>query len=142
MVRLTPREREVLIELCRPLLERARFHEPAATREIARKLFVTEAAVKQHLLRMYEKLDIPEGSNRRSALANIALEKGILTTSELADSADEPRPQSLAPGDALAEGRALFTKRAWQAAFERLSAADAGGGLGDPADLAKLGEAA
>jgi hypothetical protein len=38
MIRLTRREREVLVELCRPILERASFHEPAPTRDIARAL--------------------------------------------------------------------------------------------------------
>ena len=31
---------------------------------------VTEAAVKQHLLRLYQKFRIPEGPNRRTRLAN------------------------------------------------------------------------
>ena len=52
---LTRREREVLVELCRPRGRGAAFTEPAATREIAAALFVTEAAVKQHLLRLYDK---------------------------------------------------------------------------------------
>ncbi len=142
MVRLTRREREVLVELCRPLLERASFHEPAPTRDIARALFVTETAVKQHLLRMYEKLDVPESGSRRRALANAALEQRILSASELG-AADDARPAS--PGsdvDALAAGRAAFAERRWEDAYARLAEADARGELAAPADLAALGEAA
>src|SRR5215212_7275798 len=46
---LTGRERDVLVALCRPLLTRDMFTEPASTRAIADELTVTEAAVKQHL---------------------------------------------------------------------------------------------
>src|SRR5512140_2838980 len=121
MIRLTRREREVLVELCRPLLESATFREPAATRDIAKTLFVSEAAVKQHLLRMYEKLDVPEDGNRRLALANLAFERGILTMAEVGGD-EAPRPD-----DALAEGRAAFTRRAWEVAYRRLADADAAG---------------
>src|SRR5438094_5957673 len=112
MVGLTRREREVLVELCRPLLEQANFHEPAATRDIAKKLFVSEAAVKQHLLRMYDKLDVPEDGNRRLALANVAFERGILTSAEVAGEA----APAARPDDPLAEGRAAFARRAWEVA--------------------------
>src|SRR6185369_15284259 len=106
MVRLTRREREVLVELCRPLLERASFHEPAPTRDIARALFVTETAVKQHLLRMYEKLDVPESGNRRRALANAALEQGILSASELGVADDAPSRPDAAAGAGTGTGTA------------------------------------
>ena len=46
---LTARERDVLVALCRPLLARDMFTEPASTRAIAEELVITEAAVKQHL---------------------------------------------------------------------------------------------
>ncbi|MBV8756328.1 MAG: response regulator transcription factor [Deltaproteobacteria bacterium] len=126
------------MELCRPLLEQANFHEPASTRDIAKKLFVSEAAVKQHLLRMYDKLEVPDDGNRRLALANLAFERGILTSAEVAG---EAAPATRA-GDALAEGRAAFARRAWEVAYTRLADADAAGALVDAADLAALGEAA
>ena len=137
MVRLTRREREVLVELCRPILEQASFHEPAPTRDIAKALFVTETAVKQHLLRMYEKLDVPESGNRRRALANAALEQGILSASELGVAEAAPPPR--APPE---EARAALGARRWEDAYARLAEADARGELTDPADLAALGEAA
>src|SRR5262245_55163101 len=52
--KLTPKEREVLIELCRPVLNGSAFPQPATVREIADRLFVTEAAVKQHLGHLYD----------------------------------------------------------------------------------------
>jgi predicted component of type VI protein secretion system len=90
--KLTHREKEVLVELCRPLLSATPFTQPAQVRDIAAKLFVTEAAVKQHLGHLYDKFgifgedgDVP----RRVRLANAALETG---TVKLADLRDDPPP--------------------------------------------------
>jgi len=81
---LTRREREVLIALCRPLLSGDAFSEPASTREIAEELFVTNAAVKQHLLRLYDKFRIDESDGpRRVRLANDALERGAVSLADL-----------------------------------------------------------
>ena len=55
---LTPRERDVLVALCRPLLARDMFTEPASTRAIADELVITQAAVKQHLANLYDKFGI------------------------------------------------------------------------------------
>jgi hypothetical protein len=75
---LTRRERDVLVALCRPALDQTAFVAPASTREIARELVVTEAAVKQHLLRLYQKFGIPEGTNRRTRLANEVISAGVV----------------------------------------------------------------
>ena len=75
---LTRRERDVLVALCRPALDQTAFVAPASTREIAQELVVTEAAVKQHLLRLYAKFGIPEGSNRRTRLANEVISAGVV----------------------------------------------------------------
>jgi hypothetical protein len=75
---LTRRELEVLNALCRPALQQEAFVAPATAREIADELFVTEAAVKQHLLRLYTKFSIGEGVNRRARLANEVLSAGIV----------------------------------------------------------------
>jgi hypothetical protein len=81
---LTGRERDVLIQLCRPLLSGAVFTEPASSREIAAALFVTEAAVKQHLLRLYEKFGIHgEAEKRRVRLANEAMARNAITRADL-----------------------------------------------------------
>jgi predicted component of type VI protein secretion system len=81
---LTARERDVLVQLCRPLLAGAMFTEPASSREIAAALVVTDAAVKQHLLRLYEKFGIVgDGENRRVRLANEAMARRAITRADL-----------------------------------------------------------
>jgi hypothetical protein len=75
---LTRREQEVLTALCRPALSQAAFVAPATAREIADELVVTEAAVKQHLLRLYSKFRIPEGVGRRARLANEVISSGVV----------------------------------------------------------------
>lgn len=75
---LTRREIDVLTALCRPALTDEAFVTPATARDIARDLVVTEAAVKQHLLRLYQKFRIPEGTNRRTRLANEVIALGIV----------------------------------------------------------------
>jgi pSer/pThr/pTyr-binding forkhead associated (FHA) protein len=75
---LTRREVEVLNALCRPALQQDAFVNPGSAREIAEELVVTEAAVKQHLLRLYQKFRIPEGTNRRTRLANEVIALGVV----------------------------------------------------------------
>jgi hypothetical protein len=74
---LTRRELDVIASLCRPALSEDAFVTPATAREIAADLVVTEAAVKQHLLRLYAKLRIAEGQNRRIRLANEVIALGL-----------------------------------------------------------------
>jgi DNA-binding NarL/FixJ family response regulator len=81
---LTTREREVLALLCRPLLDRDLFTEPATVREIATELVVSEAAVKQHLVNLYAKFGVRDSAvHRRSRLANEAIRRGAITLSEM-----------------------------------------------------------
>lgn len=80
---LTPRERDVLLALFRPALAGEVFAEPASTREMAEKLSVSEAAVKQHLLRLYDKFGILEGDRRRVRLANEALRRGAVNLADV-----------------------------------------------------------
>jgi len=74
---LTRRELDVIASLCKPALADDAFVTPATAREIAADLVVTEAAVKQHLLRLYTKLKIAEGANRRVRLANEVIALGL-----------------------------------------------------------------
>jgi pSer/pThr/pTyr-binding forkhead associated (FHA) protein len=84
---LTTRERDVLVALCRPLLARDMFTEPASTRAIAEELVITQAAVKQHLANLYEKFGVaPADAHRRAALANEALRRGAVSLTELRES--------------------------------------------------------
>ena len=82
---LTRRELDVLISLCRPALSDDAFVNPATAKEIAGDLVVTEAAVKQHLLRLYQKFRVPEGPNRRTRLANEVVAMGLVKPMPLAD---------------------------------------------------------
>ena len=75
---LTRREVEVLSALCRPALQQEAFVAPATAHEVADELVVTEAAVKQHLLRLYQKFRISEGVNRRARLANEVIAAGVV----------------------------------------------------------------
>jgi pSer/pThr/pTyr-binding forkhead associated (FHA) protein len=84
---LTARERDVLVALCRPLLDRDMFTEPASTRTIAAELVITQAAVKQHLANLYDKFGVAGGdAHRRARLANEALRRGAVSLTELQDS--------------------------------------------------------
>ena len=86
--RITPRERDVLVALCRPLLTGDAFTEPASIRTIAAELVVSEAAVKQHLSRLYDKFDLgSEREGRRVRLANAAVARGAVTLGDLRTSA-------------------------------------------------------
>ncbi len=75
---LTRREIEVLTSLCRPALQQDAFVAPATAHDVADELVVTEAAVKQHLLRLYQKFRIVEGANRRTRLANEVISSGVV----------------------------------------------------------------
>ncbi len=76
--RLTGRERDVLVELCRPFSTGGAFSEPATVHEIALALVVTDPAVKHHLANLYDKFEIAEGPRRRARLANAALTTGAV----------------------------------------------------------------
>jgi pSer/pThr/pTyr-binding forkhead associated (FHA) protein len=81
--RLTRREFDVLMVLCRPLVSDDPFPEPVSVRQMAGELFVTEAAVKQHLQNLYDKFAIPAEGDRRVRLANEALRRGAVTIAQL-----------------------------------------------------------
>lgn len=76
--RVTRREEEVLEILCRPALRQEPFLDPPSPGAIATELGVTEAAVKQHLMRLYNKFGIGEGAGRRGRLANHVLAIGLI----------------------------------------------------------------
>jgi FHA domain-containing protein len=83
--RLTPRELDVLLALCRPVVSEDPFAQPATIHRIARELYVTEAAIKQHLHNLYDKFAIPTQGVRRVALANEAIRCGAVSRSMLGD---------------------------------------------------------
>src|SRR5262249_1559491 len=102
--------------------------QPASVNAIAAELVVTDAAVKQHLLHLYDKLRITAGGEpRRVALAREAIRRGLV---------DSPaRAAALPPEARLREGRDAFARREWEHAARLLATAH------DAADLVLLGEA-
>jgi len=86
---LTRRERDVLLALFRPAISSEVFSEPASTREMAARLSISEAAVKQHLAHLYDKFGIYEsGDRRRVRLANEALRRGAVTLADVRAAGD------------------------------------------------------
>jgi hypothetical protein len=80
---VTRREHDVLVALCRPLLAGDAFTEPTSIRAIAAELVVSEAAVKQHLSRLYVKFEVGPGERRRVQLANAAVARGAVKLGDL-----------------------------------------------------------
>jgi tetratricopeptide (TPR) repeat protein len=137
MPELTRRERDVLAALCRPLASDVPVAMPASIRDIAAELVVTEAAVKQHLLNLYDKFEIPDGpESRRIGLAREAVLRGFMP----GGAAPDQRPTGRG-GDALERGREAVRRRDWDDAFAALSDAASRASL-DVADLELLGDAA
>jgi hypothetical protein len=108
---LTRRELDVLTSLCRPALSDEAFVAPATAREIAADLVVTEAAVKQHLLRLYQKFRIPEGPNRRVRLANEVIALGLVRPLPPAERAVHPPRSGPADRGEPAAGGAPASRR-------------------------------
>jgi hypothetical protein len=80
---LTRREHDVLLALCSPLVEGDVFTEPLSIRDIAARLVVTEAAVKQHVQHLYDKFGLHDADRRRARLANEAIRRGAVTLADL-----------------------------------------------------------
>ena len=134
---LTRRERDVVVALCRTALGDGVFTEPATVREIATELVVTDAAVKQHLLHLYDKFEIPaDGLHRRVALAREVIRRNVIGLGDLQPSSRR-RAQV---GAMLQEGRSAYEAHDWETAFQFLDAADSAEPLGT-ADLEQLADA-
>jgi tetratricopeptide (TPR) repeat protein len=117
---LTRRERDVLVSLCRPLHSDDVVAQPSTVKEIAGELVVTEAAVKQHLLHLYDKLGIGKGGERRRvALAREAIQLGLVEAP-----ARLPADAAAAVEGSLVAGREAFQHHRWQEAVQLLVEAD------------------
>lgn len=109
---LTRRELDVLTSLCRPALSDEAFVAPATAREIAGDLVVTEAAVKQHLLRLYQKFRIAEGPNRRVRLANEVIALGLVQPLPFTEpAAGPPAPGQNVPADPRGQSKSRHMER-------------------------------
>jgi pSer/pThr/pTyr-binding forkhead associated (FHA) protein len=81
---LTVREREVLLAIMRPLVAGGPFGQPVSTSDIARALWVSDAAVKRHLIQLYRKFAIDgRGASRLVRLASAALQRGAVSLAEV-----------------------------------------------------------
>jgi hypothetical protein len=74
-------QRQVLVELCRPLRDGTPDAGPATNLEIATAVHLSEVAVKTHLRTLFAKFglsDLPQ-NRKRAALASAALRSGTLS---------------------------------------------------------------
>lgn len=140
---LTRRERDVLEALCRPAAGSAdTFVEPASIRDMADRLGVSDAAIKQHLLNLYDKFELFDGEdNRRVRLANLVFSMGLIASDDFANRTTAKGPSTTRADRTLVEARDAIALRNWQRAHDLLVAADKEHGLG-ATDLEALGEAA
>jgi pSer/pThr/pTyr-binding forkhead associated (FHA) protein len=79
----TDSQRKVLLELCRPALERG--GGAASNREIAEVLFVSVETVKTHMRALFDAFDVGEVPqyHKRTELVRRALESGLVTVHDL-----------------------------------------------------------
>jgi hypothetical protein len=79
--RLSDTQRRVLIALCRPFREGARFVTPATNQQIADEVFLSVDAVKTHLRALFGRFgldDLPQNS-KRVRLAECAMQWGLVS---------------------------------------------------------------
>jgi pSer/pThr/pTyr-binding forkhead associated (FHA) protein len=79
----TESQRKVLVELCRPALDRG--GGAASNREIAEALFVSVETVKTHMRALFDAFDVGEVPqyHKRTELVRRALETGLVTVRDL-----------------------------------------------------------
>jgi pSer/pThr/pTyr-binding forkhead associated (FHA) protein len=82
---LTPRERDLLVALCRPVLGTSVLSEPASLRTIAAELVITESGVKKLMARVFDRFGLTGQDRRRSRLAIEALRRGAVSPADVAD---------------------------------------------------------
>ena len=84
---LTKVEREVLVELCRPMLSGNPFTPPASVKTIGARRGVGRGAVEAILLNLYDKFGIykhpDDETDRRTRLANEAVQRGVIGPDDL-----------------------------------------------------------
>lgn len=84
---LTESQRRVLTALCRPYHDAGTFAAPASNKQIAQELFLSVDAVKLQLRTLFARFelsDLPQ-NQKRSRLAECALQLGVVTERDLAE---------------------------------------------------------
>lgn len=82
---LSPAQRRVLVELCRPYRDGGAFARPATNKEVAEALHLTVAAVKTHLRTLFTRFaveDLPQ-NEKRARLVESALARGAVNPVDL-----------------------------------------------------------
>lgn len=82
---ISPGQRRVLVELCRPFKDGSSFASPPTNQQIAGALHLSVDAVKAHLRALFERLgvdDIPQ-NRKRMALVERALHSGLIAPRDL-----------------------------------------------------------
>lgn len=82
---LSPAQRRVLVELCRPCRASGSFAAPASNQQIADALFLSVETVKMHLRALFAKFDLEDQpqNQKRAKLAESALHYGVIAPSDL-----------------------------------------------------------
>jgi pSer/pThr/pTyr-binding forkhead associated (FHA) protein len=82
---LSPAQKRVIVELCRPFRDGGAFARPASNKEIADALHLTVAAVKTHLRTLFVRFGV-EGlpqNEKRARLVQRAFEEGAVSPTDL-----------------------------------------------------------
>ena len=82
---LSPAQRRVLVQLCRPFAEGSPYATPATNQQIAEELHLSVSAVKTHLRALFQRFGIGElpHNEKRAALVQAALDTGAVLPVEL-----------------------------------------------------------
>jgi hypothetical protein len=82
---VSPAQRKVLVELCRPFKDAPAFATPATNQEIASALHLSVDAVKTHMRALFEKFAVEElpQNRKRIAVVERALGTGIISQRDL-----------------------------------------------------------
>ena len=82
---VSPAQRRVLVELCRPFKEGAPFAAPPTNQQVAAALHLSVDAVKTHMRALFEKFEVQElpQNQKRLAVVQRALQTGLITDRDL-----------------------------------------------------------
>jgi hypothetical protein len=85
LVRVSPAQARVLVELCRPFKGGPAFATPATNQQIADRLHLSVDAVKTHLRALFEKFELGElpQNQKRVALVERAMQTGLIDERDL-----------------------------------------------------------
>jgi hypothetical protein len=93
-VHLSPAQRRVLIELCRPFTDEGGAAHPATNREIAARLVISDSAVKSHMRALFERFDVKDLNQnaKRSRVVDLALRSGTVSKGDGRRGSADPAP--------------------------------------------------